>query len=111
MHILSYTSGGESQLSAGHLSIYIAPEVITHCAPDVVAADLHTSLSGIASLQSDGPFNASTSSLTPHSSIFNVPTVVLSKWLMGATGQCGLKSNTLDIIQPDLTNTISKARE
>ena len=34
------TSRGESQLSAGHLSICCTKEVVTHCAPDVVVADL-----------------------------------------------------------------------
>ena len=46
---------------------------------------------------------------TSHSSIFNMCTVVLSKWQMRAGGQCSLSSNTLDIVQPDLTNTIGEA--
>ena len=36
------TESRESQLSASNTSIYIAPEIITHCAPLLVVADFHT---------------------------------------------------------------------
>jgi hypothetical protein len=49
---------GKSQLPASHLSIRSTPEVITHCAPFIVVADLHTSSSGSASLKSDGSLSA-----------------------------------------------------
>ena len=101
------TCGRESQLSAGHLSIRSTPEVITHCAPDIVVAYLHTSLSGGASLESDGSSSASCSS-TPHSSIFNMPTVVGPQWSCRTVNESGLSSTTLDIVQPDLTNTIGE---
>ena len=52
------TIGGESQLSAGHLGIRNAPEVITHCAPGIVVADLHTPTIGSTSSKSDGSLSA-----------------------------------------------------
>ena len=49
----------ESQLSAGYCSIWDTKEVITHCAPKVVVADLDTaSVVGSSSLQSDISFSA-----------------------------------------------------
>ena len=103
------TSGGESQLSAGHLSISSTPEVITHCAPVIVVADLHTSLSASASLKSDSSLSTCGAS-TPHSSIFDVTTVVLSQCWMSTVNESALSSSTLDIVQPDLTGTIGEAR-
>ena len=48
------TNCGESQLPADHLGIGSAPEVIAHCAPDIVVADLHASLCPVGpSLQAD----------------------------------------------------------
>ena len=43
-NVYARTESGESQLSAGHLSIKCTPEVITHRTPLLVVADLHTSL-------------------------------------------------------------------
>ena len=43
------TVSGESQLSAGHTSINIIPEVITHSAPLVVPANFDSSLGRIGS--------------------------------------------------------------
>ena len=102
------TSSLESQLPASHLSIRSAPGIITHCAPDIVVAYLHTSLSSIASLQSDGSLSARGSSAA-HSSIFTVDTVVVAKTIMAAVHQSGLSSKTQDIVQPDLTDTIGEA--
>ena len=105
------TSSRESQLSAGHLSIRSTPEVITHSAPDIVVADLHTTLHGSASLESDGSLSASTaSSSTPHASIFKMSTVVAPQCISGTVNESGLSSTTLDIIQPNLTSTIGEPR-
>jgi hypothetical protein len=67
-----YTCGAKSQLSTSHLSVISTPEVVTHCTPFVVVADLHTSTSGSASSKSDGSLCAGDSSAT-HTSISNVP--------------------------------------
>ena len=40
------TVSRESQLAASHTSIRSAPEVITHCAPGLVVANLHTAFKG-----------------------------------------------------------------
>ena len=68
-----HTCAWQSQLHTGYSSIYSAPEIIAHCAPDIAVADLHTSLSVGASLKSDGSLSTAG---TPHSSIFTVYTVV-----------------------------------
>ena len=102
-----YTCCFKSQLSAGHLSINSIPEVITHCTPLIVVADLHTSTSGIASFKSDGSLGAGG---TPHSSIFNMCATMQSKSSMGAVRESSLISTTLDIGQPDLSSTIGEAR-
>ena len=47
------TGGGESQLSAHHSGIRSIPSIITHCAPDIVVADLYTSSGGSTFLKSD----------------------------------------------------------
>ena len=106
----SITCGRESQLSAGHLSINSTPEIITHRAPDIVVADLHMSLIVSASLESDASLSASSGSLTPQSSIFNMPTVVGPQCISRTVNESGLSSTTLNIVQPDLTSTISEAR-
>ena len=36
------TIARESQLSTGHIGIRSSPEVITHCAPGMIVANLHT---------------------------------------------------------------------
>ena len=51
------------------------------------------------------------SGVAPHSSIFTVNTVVGSKWISSAVNESGLRATTLDIVQPDLTDTISEASE
>ena len=104
---LTYKS--ESQLSADYLGIRCTPKIITYCAPDIVDADLYSSLSAGASLKSDGSSSASEPS-TPHSSIFTVYTVMAPQWTSRTIYESGLSSTTLDIIQPDLTDTISETR-
>ena len=96
----------KSQLSAGNLSDKIIPEVITHSAPYVVVADLHTSASVIASLKSDGSLGASG---TTHSNIFSMSAVGGSKCWNSAVSESGLPPRTLDIRQPDLTSTIGES--
>ena len=44
-----------------------------------------------------------------HSSIFKVCTVVATQWIGRTVNESGLSSTTLDIVQPDLASTISKA--
>ena len=104
---LAQTCCFKSQVSADHLSINSIPEVITHCAPLIAIADLHTSTSGIASLKSDGSLGASGA---PHSSIFNMCATMHSKSSMGAVCESGLSSATLDVRQPDLSSTIGEAK-
>ena len=102
----------QPQLHADDSSICVIPGIkvaIAYCPPDIVVADLHTSLSGSASLQSDGSLSASGSS-TPHSSIFTVSTVMLSQCISGTVDQSALSSKTSHLIQPDLTSTIGEAR-
>ena len=48
-------------------------------------------------------------SSTSHTGIFNVCTVVDSQAIMRTGKQSCLSSTTLDIVQPDLTSTISEA--
>ena len=103
------TCDSESQLSADHLSIRCTPQIITYCAPDIVDADLHSSLSAGASLKSDGSSSACGTS-TPHSSIFTVDTIMTPQWTSRTVDESGLSSTTLDIIQPDLANTIGETR-
>ena len=83
---------------------------MTHCAPDIVVADLHTSTSGSASLKSDVSLGTSSSSASD-SSILWMHTIVISKSSIWAVYKSGLSSTALNIVQPDLTNTISKSRE
>ena len=96
----------KSQLSAGNLSDGIIPEVITHCAPYVVVADLHTSAGIIASLKSGISLGASG---TTHSNIFSMCAVGGSKCWNSAVSETGLIPMTLDIRQPDLTSTIGES--
>ena len=105
-YIQLLTCTRQSKLSAGHSCIYCTPKIVTNCAPDIVITDLHTSLCGSASLQSDG--SSSTSSNTSHSSILKVGTVVATQCTSRTVNESSLSSTTLDIIQPDLTSTISK---
>ena len=88
------TSCLKSQLLAHHLGIGLSPEVITHCAPDIVVADLHTSTSGIASMKSDGSIGASGAT---HSSIFIVTATMYTKGGMGAVSESGLSTTATNI--------------
>ena len=106
---LHFTCDSESQLSADHLGIRCTPKIIAHCAKDIVVADLHSSLSAVASLKSDGSSRAQGSS-TPYSSIFTVDTIMAPQWTSRTVYESGLSSTTLDVIQPDLTNTIGETR-
>ena len=83
-----------SQLSADHLGVTGTPEVIAHCAPDIVVADLHTSTSGGASLESDGSLGACG---TTHSNIFSMCAVGGSKCWNSAVSESGLIPMTVDI--------------
>ena len=118
------TGGRESQLSAGHLSIKSTPEVIAHCAPDIVVAGLHTALGVSTPLKSDASLGARSSFIAKktllhysvgvhtravHSSIFTVHTVVASQWQSRTVNESGLSSCTLDIVQPDLTSATRKS--
>ena len=98
----------KSQLSASNLCIRSTPEVITHCAPSIVVTNFNTSLSGSASLQSDGSLSTRCSSAS-HSSIFTVDTVMGSNRIGRTVNESGLSSSTLDVVQPDLTSTIGEA--
>ena len=105
MYALTYWF--KSQLSASHLSIISTPEVITHCAPHIVA-DLHTSCRVcIASTKSDGSLGARRA---PHSSILVMRTGMHTKTSMSTASESRLSSSTSDIRQPDLTSTIGEAR-
>ena len=53
-----FTAKLQSKLSAGNLSINCIPGVITHRAPLIVVADLHTALGAGATLQPDVTLNA-----------------------------------------------------
>ncbi len=44
------TSGGESQLSAHNNGTWCTPSIITHCAPNIIVAVLHTTLSSIPTI-------------------------------------------------------------
>jgi hypothetical protein len=58
-HNRPLTNGRKSQLPAGHLSINSIPLVITHSAPDIVVADLHTPTHGVTSSpKPDGTLDA-----------------------------------------------------
>jgi hypothetical protein len=95
-----------SQLSTNYLSISSVPKVITHCAPGVVVADLHTSICGIASLKSDVSLRAWK---TRHSSILTMCARIHSKTWMTAINEFVFSSTTLDIRQPDVSSTIGEA--
>jgi hypothetical protein len=82
------------------------PQVITDCPPDIAATDFHTPTSGIASLKPDV---SSSTSTTPHSSIFWVSTVVYTQWISLTVNESGLSSNTPDTRQPDMVRTNGKA--
>ena len=85
----------KSQLSASYLGICSVPSIIAYSAPNIAVTDLHTPLSGSASLQSDGSISARGSS-APHSSIFNVRTVIASE-RRRAIDQSAFSSTTLNI--------------
>ena len=89
-----YTWHCISQLSTNNLSINKIPEVITHCAPGIIVADLHTSSGDRAPLKSDVSLGAGE---TPHSSIFNVCARIDSKTRTRAGSESGLSSTTHDI--------------
>jgi hypothetical protein len=89
-----YTSCFISQLSTDNLSLLSVPEVITHCSPDGIVADLHTPASGIASLKSDGSLSTSR---TTHSSILVVHTLAFSQVIGRAINEPGLISKALNI--------------
>jgi hypothetical protein len=69
-------------------------------------ADLHTSTSGIASLESDGPLCAGG---TAHPNILIMSATVHSKSRASAVSESGLIPSTLDISQPYLPLTIGEA--
>ena len=106
---MTLTRDEESQLSAGNYSIRGVPHVIAHCAPDIVVTDLHTSTATCASLFEPDVSLSAGGSGTPHSCILGVVTVVSPDCVGGTVEEFHLSPTTLDIVQPDLTNTISEA--
>ena len=85
--------------------------VIADCPPEIVVADLHTPDVGCASLESDCSLSTCrVCTLALHSNILKVYTVMLSQCISRTVNESGLSSTTLDIVQPDLTNTSGKAR-
>ena len=95
-----------SQLPTDHLSISVIPKAITHCSPDCIVADLHTSTSAVPSSKSYGSIGTGRAS---HTSIFYVSAMVYPKWVGVAVNKSRFISTTLDIGQPDLAHAIGEA--
>ena len=109
-NFFSLTCARQLQLYTDDSGIWVIPLVITHCAPDIVVADLHAPwISGSRSSQSEGSLSASWGSYTPHPSICSMPTASSPQGISRTVNESALCSNTSYIVQPDLTSTIGEA--
>ena len=87
------------------------PVIITHCAPDVVVADLHTSLSGgITTSNSDASLNACGGGFsTDHSRIERVVAAVDAQLVVRTLDESGLISETVEVVHPNEATAHSEA--